>query len=210
MGNKTASKIVQGPAWPPDKSAKDVLCEAYMPALAKWCKDGGANGDRQFNDYLLNEVPGDLRRTLRNASERGVGIVTTNGTAIGLHRVAARVGAAGERGRRLMGQLAGRVRRAGRGLRSFRLGGANRIRGTRNGLGAMYDIDRALMADFVDPRDGTPIEVKRPTEPESHDGQLNNYEKASPTGNCDKVDCESCKLPCEGWTSDCPNPFPWP
>jgi hypothetical protein len=88
---------------------------------------------------------------------------------------------------------------AGQSFNSLRGQMAQSMRGD---IGGRFRVYRVLCPDAARPN-GRPVEIKRPTEPQSHPGQLNNYAKASPTGECELVNCAACKLACKDWNSDC-------
>ncbi len=180
----------------------DPICAAYDAALKDWCgKPAGTRGD--FND----EVFGKLNDPALDATrERPIGIIGAKpGDAAhvyGLQNLADGGGYGSRVAQRALDSIENIATNPPPWVTDF--GGLrNAMSGaTRGAMDGRFDVKRVLCPDAQRP-DGQPIEIKRPTEEESHAGQLKNYAKASPTGKVELVNCAACKLACKDWNSDC-------
>ncbi|MCA9622744.1 MAG: hypothetical protein KC731_27180 [Myxococcales bacterium] len=205
MSSNAPGAIVTPPPGTTGPGGKDsTYCQAYRAGLDAWCKDGPGNRKGDFNSYVFKElktIDGPLHDAISVTREVPIGAVI-GGSATPLTQLAG--GAAG----RMMDALIGLAPRAG-GLPYYGAPWISRLvmSSTTRGIlrrGGVTGIDRILCPDARTPS-GTPIEIKRPSEPESHDDQRNNYAKCSPDGKCVALDAQSCYGPGD-YSADCPPP----
>jgi len=206
--NSQAHNVVSGPGTPVPMDPVADLCKAYMPAVEHWCADK-AKGENlaPFNDYLFSKS--SYGQVFRNLAERPIGILDAADRVRSFANMAGYaspvLAAAGATILAAVGSAVPGLRELG----PYRFGLCNMVRNMMGGTG--MTVNRVLCPDTYhppgSPNAGRPIEIKRPTEGDSHDGQRNNYAKASPDGKCDSIDCKSCDLPCQNWTDDCQGPF---
>ncbi|WP_437291001.1 hypothetical protein [Sorangium sp. So ce406] len=182
----------------------DPICAAYDAALKDWCatpKDD--RGD--FNDAVFDKLNDPALAATR---ERPIGFIGGARAAggprgvLGLRNLASQGGYGSRVARRALGvinQMAANPPASANTYSALRhqMSGA-----TRGALRRRFRVHRVLCPDAERPN-GRPVEIKRPTEKESHPGQLSNYAKASPDGTVELVNCAACKLACKDWNSDC-------
>ena len=183
---------------------KGPMCRAYETALHAWCsKKPGKRGD--FNDVVFKKLKD---RSLAAKRELPVGFLEKGKrVARGLEKLSRKGDAKGAAATQLLQEIrnATALESSGWCTWLYRSLGAATVRGAMGAQGV--DIERVLVPDALRPPDpGTPVEIKRPTEEESHDGQLRNDAKASPNGQCELVNCAACELSCATRKVDCPSP----
>jgi hypothetical protein len=176
--NAATGQYVSAMADPPEGSNLEALCNAYKAAYAKWLVKEKPRGP--FNDALVNEVkPGAMRDALKSTQERGVGFLTEGKDEVNsLAELSKKDGALGKQAKEVQSALEELGRGSEESLGIFRLRQSSSMKGQ---MCDVFEgkIGRGLHPDFLE-KGGTPIEVKRPNEPESHKGQKNHYAKCDP------------------------------
>lgn len=193
----------------------DPICAAYQPALDEWCAvkaRGGKPGS--FNDRIFKHVkdPDMLASRekpigfLRDLEAGGDTLASEEkGGVVGLAKLAEGGGSLGEAAAALLKASAERtpLGESGRPDFFYRIIGAAKVRRGLREEGV--DVKRVLCPDAQRNPPGNAIEIKRPSEGESHEGQLRQYAAASPSGVCELVNCQNCGTTCKDWGgADCP------
>lgn len=204
-GNSPSQPILEAPGAAPAPTDREVMCKAYAEGLKNWCAKGGKKAYKDFNSAVFENVD---RQHLHDARENPIGILTTpaGGTqqAVGLQALADGGNAHADS---LINTFETRTfASSGRSSpASYRLGSCSTTRSQLRQSGVQ--VDRVLCPDSMT-SSGNPIEIKRPTEGESHDGQVDNYSKAAGGKPTEVISLTACKLAPKPWTQDCPDPFP--
>jgi hypothetical protein len=180
----------------------DPICAAYQDALDEWCRNKAATGKGgDFNDLIFKRVNDPA---LHASRELPIGVVGKGGEVFGFVTKGAAPGPLGDAGDYLAKAIANGAPLGSDGFSAglFRLTGGSFVRKNLNGS---FDVKRVLFPDAQRRPPGNAIEIKRPSEGPSHDGQLRNYAAASPNGQCEVINCQTCGSTCQEWGgADCP------
>jgi hypothetical protein len=171
--------VIPPPGTKLGKGKNSSYCQAYRKGLENWCKKPAGQRKGDFNSHVfkaLKEIDKDLYDKIAPTREIPIGAMV-GGAAKALS------GPAAEQMEQIMGD--GGITAFKGPAFIFRIIQCSRVRGK------MGDVDRVLCPDARTP-DGTPMEIKRPTEPESHDDQRKHYAKASGKGKCVGWDAQNC------------------
>jgi hypothetical protein len=189
MTAQSKATIIPPPGTKLGRGKESSYCKAYRKGLENWCKKPAGKRKGDFNSHVfkaLKEIDEDLYNKIAKTREIPIGVLT-GGAAEALSGPAAT---------QMEGIMAGGGLTAFKGPAFlFRIIQCSRVRGK------MGDVDRVLCPDARTP-DGTPMEIKRPTEPESHDDQRKNYAEASGKGKCVGWDAQNC-IGKGTYTDDC-------
>jgi len=181
----------------------DPICAAYEAGLKDWCADQKAGVSSDFNDKVFDHITDKQLHTSREMPNGIIAAMRQPGAQVhryGLQNLANGGGFGSRVAQRALDAVTGIAQNpTATSYSGHRWDMSGAVRGEMSGR---FDIKRVLCADAARPN-GRPIEIKRPTEPESHPGQLGNYAKVSPTGEVELVNCAACKLACKDWNSDC-------
>lgn len=191
-----------------------AMCAAYKDAVKSWCEAEGTDRG-QFNDHVFSKLYNKDRagyNQMMPTREVPVGFI---GQAPGDRARVYAYGLSQDSSRRLTsGYGSVCASRASGNVANFLgdnpVSASTNFVSVRNQMSGMtsremsgrFDVKHTLCPD-AQRANGRPIEIKRPSEGESGNGQLKNYAKCSPDGKCELVNCASCDLPCKDWTNDC-------
>jgi hypothetical protein len=207
--NGAMGTMVHAGAALPPSGPGSTLCHAFDAALHDWCSDGKGHRSGSFNDYVFRRLKAvDPKQWEALRREVPIGVLTKSEVPLpkGFAKLVAEGGRLGQGGEEIVRRLRTGNFAAARALPQhgnfnlFRWKLAGEIHQLFRKAGA--PVQRVLFPDATRP-DGTPIEIKKPAEQESHPGQKANYAKCSPNGKCESLDCASCGLPCKSWRSEC-------
>lgn len=182
----------------------DPICAAYDAHLKDWCATPkGTRGD--FNDGVFDKLNDPALAATRERPIGIIGAMRQPGSDVHVYGLQNLVNdksfgsRVAQRAIDTVGSIATNPPASATTYDALRHQMSGALRGKMKGR---FDIKRVLCPDAQRPN-GRPVEIKRPTEKESHPGQLSNYAKASPTGEVELVNCAACKLACKDWNSDC-------
>lgn len=202
--NVPKGSIVQAGGTTVAPDPNDPICEAYEKAIKSWC-EGTVGARGEFNDHVFANLNDPALAATR---ERPIGFIgsarnpsRTPGGVLNLNDLANN-GGFGSR-------VAGRANSVSAQIFNDKVGTTtfsslrNQMAGaTRGRLEGRFRVYHVLCPDAARPN-GRPIEIKRPTEGPSHNGQLSHYAAASPDGTVELVNCAACDLECKNWNDDC-------
>jgi len=168
MPGNSPGCIITPPPGTTGAGGKDsTYCKAYRAGLDAWCKDEGNRGGKDFNSYVFDElkkVDPPLYNAIRGTREVPIGAIV-GGSATPLSQLGG--GAAGRMMNAVIAFSSGSttfmtgLMKSKPWLARLILAGKTRSILRRGGL---TSVDRVLCPDGRTPS-GTPIEIKRPSEP---------------------------------------------